>query len=172
MTGRFWRRTVTISAIAIAIAVGWIGSHVVAGQVEKPRIDLAEIGKTTTYAPQKVVYHLLEKGGSSDRKYFDGLGSARNHLRAVGDDRIDMRFVLQGDGIELLQDATRNPDLAATIDQLRAKGVRFLVCRNTLIGRELDPFTALHGVKAEDIVPAGVAEVTALQMQGFAYLRL
>ena len=83
-----------------------------------------------------------------------------------------MRFVLQGDGIELLQDATRNPDLAATIDQLRAKGVRFLVCRNTLIGRELDPFTALHGVKAEDIVSAGVAEVTALQMQGFAYLRL
>ena len=171
MTRRGWRNLVMGSAIATAAAVGWIGSHVIANGVEKPRVDFADMA-SRTYAPQKVVYHLLESGGSGEKKYFDVLGSARNQIRAVGEGRVDLRFVLQGDGVEMLQDATRNADLAATIDQLRAKGVRFLVCRNTLMSRNIDPMKEMHGVTADDIVPAGVAEVTALQMQGFAYLRL
>jgi intracellular sulfur oxidation DsrE/DsrF family protein len=124
------------------------------------------------YAPQKVVYHVIDSGGSSDRRYKDILGSARNHINAVGADKIDLRFVLQGDGIGLLLDAMSNPELASTIAGLKKSGVRFMICKNTLVGRNIDPFKELYDAHTEDLVAAGVAEVTALQNMGFAYLRL
>ena len=52
----------------------------------------------------------------------------------------------------------------------RAEGVKFLICRNSLVGRSIDP-ADLYDVKTGDIVGAAVAEVAALQAQGFVYLK-
>ena len=127
--------------------------------------------KFAAYQPQKVIYHITTDGGMFDRSYFKTLGSVRNHLDAVGEDKIDLRVIMQADGIGLLEDASTNPELAAAIDKLRAKGARFIVCRNSLVGAGVAP-RALYGLKESDIVQAAVAEIAALQSQGFVYLRM
>ena len=59
--------------------------------------------------------------------------------------------------------------LAQRIDDLKAEGVRFLICRNTLTQRKID-WHELHGVTEADIVPSGVAEIVRLQGMGFSYV--
>jgi intracellular sulfur oxidation DsrE/DsrF family protein len=61
--------------------------------------------------------------------------------------------------------------LADRLDALRADGVRFLVCANTLRERQID-WHSLYGVKEEDMVPSGVAELARLQAVGFVYIHL
>lgn len=122
------------------------------------------------YAAQKVVYHLNGKGGEEGKGYNAALANMRNHLEAVGAENLDLRVVMHGDGVELLQLAADDLTLQGTIADLKAKGVRFLVCNNTLTARNIDPAT-LFDVMPEDIVPSGVAELGKLQMEGFAYIK-
>ena len=53
----------------------------------------------------------------------------------------------------------RRADRATTsqIDEVRALGVRFLMCANTLRFRKID-WRTLYGVKEDDIVPLRVAD--------------
>lgn len=126
--------------------------------------------KQPSYAMQKVVYHINTPGGDAGEAYRGAINNMGNHLDAVGAENIDLRVVLHGDGIELLQDAVTNQTLAGRISDLKARGVRFLVCNNTLTGRNIDP-ADLFEVFEDDIVPSGVAEVAKLQAEGFAYLK-
>ena len=59
--------------------------------------------------------------------------------------------------------------LRSEVDALRAKGVSFLICRNTLNGMGLHA-EDLYGVRPQDVVPSGVAEIARLQGLGFVYL--
>lgn len=122
------------------------------------------------YGPQKVVYHLNQTGGPTGDGYRAALSNIENHLAAVGDDDIDLVVVMHGGGIELLQHAAGNLQLQGRIADLKSRGVRFLVCNNTLVARDIDP-DALFDVYDDDIVPSGVAELGKLQAQGFAYIR-
>ncbi len=164
-TGKF----LATAALTCALGVGLY--EVIKPSVGHSNPNLAEL-KLPGYASQKVVYHILDSGGSSDARYKGILGSIRNHLNAVGPKNIDLRVVLQSDGVDMLRDAKTNASLAAMVDGLKKDGVKFFICRNTLISRNIDPTTDLYDVKTNDLVAAGVAEVTSLQMQGFAYLRL
>lgn len=121
------------------------------------------------YAPQKVVYH--NDGGLPDNaKYFRKiLRNAKNHMTAIGKDRIELRMVNHGDGVAMLQMANTEKDLAEQIDGLRAAGVKFLVCKNTLTALNIDWHT-LYGVSEQDLVLSGVAELVSLQQQGFVYV--
>ena len=65
--------------------------------------------------------------------------------------------------------ANDDRDLAGRIDALKGLGVRFLICKNTLTERKID-WHGLHGVKEDDIVPSGVAELARLQSLGFTYI--
>lgn len=124
------------------------------------------------YAPQKAVYHVTEGGGFFPRsRYRNLLQIARNHVDAVGAGKLDLRIILQGDGIELLELAHRDRDLATRIDALKRDGVRFLICRNTISGRDLDPAATLYDVRPGDIVQAGIAEATSLIQMGYVYLK-
>lgn len=117
--------------------------------------------------PQKVVYH---NNGSTDPGYYKGfLANVRNHIAAVGRDNIELVVVDHGDGLSLLSEAEDNPALAEKIDALRADGVRFLICANTLKSRNIS-LDQLYGAKDEDVVPSGVAEIARLEQQGFVYL--
>jgi uncharacterized protein len=121
------------------------------------------------YADQKVVYH-NDGGGPEATAYFKRLlGNLRNHVEAVGRAHVAIRVVSHGDGVALFQSAANDKDLASRIDALKAEGVQFLVCANTLRERKIDRET-LYGVSEDDLVPSGVAELARLQGMGFAYI--
>jgi intracellular sulfur oxidation DsrE/DsrF family protein len=124
------------------------------------------------YPAQKVVYQVTDGESWLNRGYSTRVfGTAGNHVKALGAKNIDLRIVLAGDGIKLLQSAQGDQALRKRIDDLKSQGVKILVCRNTLLNQGIDPDHDLYDVKPADIVLAGVAEVTALQQQGFVYIR-
>ena len=147
-------RSFQLTLLALALGASWPAT-VVAG--------------AAAYDDQKVVYH--NDGSQTDsRKYFNLLlGNIGNHIAAVGQDHIQVRVVDLSGGVDLLQQASVEPELAQKIEHLRGQGVVFLVCKNTLAARNIDWHT-LYGVKEGDLVPSGVAEIAKLQQQGYSYL--
>ena len=92
-------------------------------------------------------------------------------------------MVLHGNGLALLLEpdslekltkfkhANANDDMTAKVSNLKDQGVSFHVCANTVRGRKVDVEADLYDVDKDDIVPSGVAEVAALQQQGFVYIK-
>ena len=167
-------RTATIVLIAAALAGGtatggWWWS---ARQHRREEVRQALAGIVPpTYPAQKVVYHVGDGAGLFGRHFRDVLGSLRNHVKTVGEDRLTARVVLQGPGILLLRDAAGDETLREQVDWLKGRGVRFEVCRNSLVDQAVMPGD-LYGVAPGDIVPAAVAELARLETDGFIYLRL
>lgn len=128
-----------------------------------PAVHAAESTKS-----HKVVYHL----NSDDAKHqLAFMGNVQNHINAVGKDNLDLRVVMHGPGITLLQNAKKDEDVRSRIDNLKMQGVHFNVCANTLTARKLNPKTDLYDVEQADIVPSGVAEIAILQSKGYAYIK-
>jgi intracellular sulfur oxidation DsrE/DsrF family protein len=151
------------TAIFLMLATG-MAQPCLAGTVPDPMTAPPPAGY---YTFQKVVYQ-NDGGTPDDHAYFKGLlRNIANHIEAV-DGKVEIRVVSFAAGVSLLQMAKTDPALAAGIDGLRAKGVRFLVCRNTLKGRNLRPDDLYH-VRGEDVVPSGVAEIARLQGLGFVF---
>ena len=132
------------------------------------------------YGKQKVVYHI----NYDDPKLHAGaLSNIQNHINAVGKDNLEVRVVLHGNGLALLLEpdslekltkfkhANADQNMTAKIDGLKAQGVSFNVCANTVRGRKVDLETDLYNVDQKDIVPSGVAEVAKLQQEGFVYIK-
>ncbi|MCW5667483.1 MAG: DsrE family protein [Piscinibacter sp.] len=114
----------------------------------------------------KAIYHLNDGRPQAQR----ALVNIRNHLEA--DPLAEIAVVANGTGVDFLLEGAETADgspFAPSVDELGRRGVRFLVCTNTLtlrkIAREkLSPRATL--------VPSGVAEAARLQAQeGFVYLR-
>lgn len=120
------------------------------------------------YGPQKVVYQV---NGTTYEEYDWVIKYAKNHVKAVGSENIDLRIVLHGPGVFMLQQALTNKKLQQGIDALRAQGVTFNVCANALRAFNLDAKTDLYNVKESDVVPAGVGEIIKLQQEGFHFLK-
>ena len=120
------------------------------------------------YTLQKVVYQ--NDGGVPDSNaYFERLlRNVGNHIEAVGG-KVEIRVVNFGEGVKPFVTAKSDGALAAKINALKAKGVKFLICHNTLQGMRLKP-SDLYDVTTEDVVPSGVAELARLQGQGFVYI--
>lgn len=123
------------------------------------------------YGAQKVVYHINGHGGDGDKAYLGALRNVQNHINAVGAENLDLRVVMHGNGVGLLARALENEALRTRVTELKGQGVTFNVCKNTLVGRNINYETDLFDVWPEDIVPSGVAEIAHLQGQGFAYVK-
>lgn len=119
------------------------------------------------YGPQKVVYQISTADSSEFRR---AMAFVNNHIKAVGEEHIDLRIVFHSQGVAFLKMAKENAVLATTFDGLQAQGVTFNVCNNTLNAFGLDYKKDLYNIKATDIVPSGVGELGKLQMEGFAYI--
>jgi intracellular sulfur oxidation DsrE/DsrF family protein len=122
------------------------------------------------YSKQKVVYHVNYPGGEGDKKYLGAMRNIQNHINAVGAENLDLRVVLHGNGIGLLQHAAKSGKVQTAVAGLKAQSIKFNVCANTLKGRKI-PVESLFEVFDEDIVPSGVAELAHLQGQGFTYIK-
>lgn len=101
---------------------------------------------------------------TSDDKAIQGmkLRNIENSLNAVTKwgGEIQGSVVIYAKGISLL----KNPDAETQkkIEALKTRGVRFVVCDNTLHEQGID-FHKLYHVTERDIVPSGFAEVAYLQ---------
>lgn len=117
---------------------------------------------------EKAVYHI----NSDDPKLVKAaLGNIQNHLNAVGKDKADIKVVMHGNGLGMLQQAKNDEDVKTKVDKLKLDGVAFNVCANTLKGKKLNYKTDLYDVSEKDIVPSGVAEIAILQKKGYAYIK-
>jgi uncharacterized protein len=131
------------------------------------------------YGKQKVVYHI---NYDNPKKQAGALRNIQNHINAVGAKNLDLKVVLHGNGLSLLlspdalkhtkmKAANANEAMITRIDNLRAQGVSFEVCNNTLAGRKINYENDLHFVDKKHIVPSGVAELARLQQRGYTYIK-
>ena len=123
------------------------------------------------YGTQKVVYHINYPGGEGDKAYKGALRNIQNHINAVGAENMEIKVVLHGNGIGLLQGAKTDEALQGAVVSLKSQNVAIQVCNNTLVGKKLNYETDLYDVFAEDIVPSGVAELSRLQQMGYTYIK-
>ena len=158
---------------AVAIKLGTV-SAVIAMAMAWPGMAQAQSANTTAAVPknyytfQHVVYQ-NDGGFPENRAYFlRFLHHIGAHIAAT-DGQVEIRVVNFASGVTLFQMAKTDTDLRNEIDTLRAKGVRFLICRNTLNGMGLHA-EDLYGVRPDDVVPSGVAEIARLQGLGFVYI--
>lgn len=125
-------------------------------------------GIAAAYEKQKVVYHV---NYDNPKKQAGAMRNIQNHINAVGAENLDLVVVLHGNGVSLLKHAKEDMDFQGKVVSLKSQNVRFNVCNNTLVGREIDPVADLYDVFDEDIVPSGVAELAHLQAQGYTYIK-
>ena len=121
-------------------------------------------GDKSGYA-ENVVYHVNDSVVATA-----ALNNIKNHMGANPQSKIVL--VTHGKGIDFLLegavDDKGNP-YNIRVQELKAKGVTFNVCNNTLVGRKIDTKTVIPEAV---IVPSGVAEVAKLQsQQNFAYVK-
>ncbi|MCP5267026.1 MAG: DsrE family protein [Burkholderiaceae bacterium] len=113
----------------------------------------------------KAVYHINE-----NTKANAALRNIRNHLDA--DPKAKIVVVTHSKGIDFLLEDAKAPNgapFAATVAALKARGVDFRVCANTLKSRKISPDSV---IPEASIVPSGVAEVARLQaVEKYVYVK-
>lgn len=115
----------------------------------------------------RIVYHL----DSDDRAHFSNvLRYLKEHLGDPGQGPADVRIVLHGEGVRLLESASMDTATAIRIDTLRLQGFEFLVSRRSLEARGLER-SDLHDVIRDEMVSSGITELYRLQRQGFTYIK-
>jgi hypothetical protein len=120
------------------------------------------------YTKQKVLYHV---NYNDEKRQLGAMRNIQNHINAVGKENLDLRVVMHGGGVSLMQTANTNPDFQQKVQNLKDQGVKFNICANTLRGKKINYKTDMYSVEEADIVPSGVAEIAHLQDQGYSYIR-
>ncbi|MDP1864925.1 MAG: DsrE family protein [Bradyrhizobium sp.] len=142
--------------IAALLIVGWLA-------LAQPWNAQSSVG---TAQGTRIVYHLA--GGNHVKA---NLRTLKNHLDA--EPNLQVVVVAHSDGINFLlqgaQDTEGQPYIGA-LRELRARGVEFRVCTNTLTRQQIDTRAV---VPEAVLVPSGIAEISRLQKkEGYTYLRL
>ena len=157
-------RTLTPMLAALLLAVAPM-VHADAAKAKSKPVAAAPVVAAPVVVVEKVVYHINDSANASA-----GLRNVANHLAASPDAQIAV--VTHGKGIDFLLNDAKNEKgelYTAQVAALKAQGVSFRVCSNTLVGRKIDPATV--SLEAT-IVPSGVAEIGKLQSkEGYVYLK-
>ncbi|WP_333845216.1 DsrE family protein [Pelomicrobium sp.] len=152
-----WRRwlfalTLPVAGGALAFAL-WIG-------VLKP-----ETAPFAAAAMEKVIYHINDSSNAAA-----ALRNLSNHLEQSPNARIVV--VAHNEGVDFLLQGARDKEgrpFAVMVSELKARGVDFRVCGNTLARRHIEPSRL---IPQATLVPSGVAEIARLQTrEGFRYLK-
>jgi intracellular sulfur oxidation DsrE/DsrF family protein len=155
VTAEVTMRILLASVFALAVLCGFTGT------APAQQMQRAAAGN----APVKVVYHLT--AGLDEAQH--AMANIRNHLRA--DPSAKIVVIGNGKGIDFMLDGAKDQNgypFDATIQQLKAQGVDFRLCANSLTARKLDRTKVVPDVT---IIESGVAEVARLQAkEGFVYL--
>jgi hypothetical protein len=108
------------------------------------------------------VFH-LSSGDVSDWRH--ALANVRNLLDDDTAETDDVVLLANGDAVHLFVEGSPLSRAVRSLDG----DVRCLGCRNSLSGRDIPHSKLLSNV---DAVPAGVGELTRLQHDGYAYLKV
>jgi len=122
--------------------------------------------RTDPVGEDKVVYHI----NNTEVQAMNALRNIGNHLEV--NPKAKIVVVSHSRGVDFLmndaKDKNGNP-YNIRVEQLKAQGVTFDVCKITLRNRKL---TQDQFIPEASFVPSGVAEITRLQQrEGYAYLR-
>ncbi|RJR46819.1 MAG: hypothetical protein C4576_10440 [Desulfobacteraceae bacterium] len=112
----------------------------------------------------KTVIHVDQEESS---RFETALGNIKNFLEEIPPEDSDLRVVVHSSAVKLLRKG-ESPDREKKMSELSRKGVKFLVCRNSLSRMKID-HAAL--VEIAEIVPSGIVELVRLQHEGFAYVK-
>jgi len=108
----------------------------------------------------KVVFQLSSNDEQVCKSLLKQIGNVTKELS-----EIKMEIVTHGPGIELLLLNTRFINL---LEEKANRGVRFLVCRNTLIEKAI---TASEIISVAEIIPSGIAHLIVRQSEGWSYIK-
>ncbi|MDK2989358.1 MAG: uncharacterized protein PWR16_887 [Methanoculleus sp.] len=106
----------------------------------------------------RVVIHLDER-----EKAALVLRNAKNLATEL--EEVEVEIVVHADGVEGIRAGGPN---AGLMDMLAGRGVRFVVCENTLRSRNL---TMENFPGYVETVPSGIVELVVRQAEGWCYLR-
>ena len=148
--------TATLAALTLALSFSLVADQADANE---------------RYGKQKVVYHINYPGGEGDKKYIGAMRNIQNHINAVGAENMEIKVVMHGNGVGLLQTAKTNDKVSGRVLELKGQNVAFHICANTLRGRNISLDNDLFDAYEEDVVPSGVAELSHLQAQGYTYIK-
>jgi intracellular sulfur oxidation DsrE/DsrF family protein len=155
------RRPLLRAALGAALGLLVAGGAAAAGTAA----TTASAAAATAAEPIRAVYHINEIDKARGL-----LANVRNHLR--DDPSTQIVVIANGGGIDfLLKDAVDKSgvEFAPALQELQAKGVKFLVCRNTLTARNL---TDANVGEFAGVVQAAVGEIARLQArQGYVYIK-
>ena len=113
-----------------------------------------------TPPPYKVVIQLSNNDIFVQKATISQLNNILNALPNVV-----VEVVMNGQGIDLV--LTDTP-LINTLEQLHAKSILFIVCKNTLNQKNLDPSNI---VSFCTIVPSALAHLIVRQHEGWSYIK-
>lgn len=162
-------------AMALALSVAMSGAAYAEEAEFDPGVAAPKVGDDYYNGAEKVVFHVSVDG--DEKSYLGILGNVNNYLKALEatGKKTDAVVVMNGDGLGMLRKAKEveldvDAKLPGRISELKEKGVKFLVCYNTLKGRKIK-FDELYDAKQEDVIPSGVAEVGRLEAEGYRLLK-
>lgn len=162
------------SAMAAGLLFAAFGA-VQAQQAFDPGVPAPKVGSDYYDGAEKTVFHISED--QDEKGYLGILGNVNNYIKALAatGKKTDAVVVMNGDGLGLLRKAKEiemeaDAKLPGRITELKERGVRFLICYNTLVGRHI-AFDELYDAQQEDVIPSGVAEVGRLQALGYRLLK-
>lgn len=116
---------------------------------------------------ERIVYHINESTSPAT-----ALRNLANHIESAPG--LKAVVVAHNKGVDFLLAGARDPDsgelFESSVARLRARGVDFRVCGNTLARRAIDPKQVIPEAR---LVPSGIAEIGRLQIrEHYAYMRL
>ncbi len=113
--------------------------------------------------PHKIVFQFTNANDTLQQKAFV------KQLENLNDywPKAKYEVVLYNQGLELVM--KNNPKFQTRLKALQTKGVKFVICENTLKNRKIakDAFPA----DLVEYVPAGIAEIVEKQEQGWKYIK-
>ncbi len=112
----------------------------------------------------KVVFHV---DWDEEKRLVMALNNMANLLKEVPAEECDIRLVANGASVLLFRRLPA-PVYAAQLEELGRKGVRFLVCSNSLRNSGILPEDLLGPC---EMVKAGIVELVRLQAEGFSYVK-
>jgi intracellular sulfur oxidation DsrE/DsrF family protein len=127
---------------------------------------LPTLAATEGYGPQKVVYHFNTNNPQTNAA---GLNNIQNHISALPKGQLTVVALVHSAGWEMVAKKMADPKQVEKMKSLIDQGVVFKICKNTLNDKNLNPETDL--AIPMTVVPAGVAELTKLQHEGYAYIK-
>lgn len=111
-------------------------------------------------------HHVVIQLNSGDTAAWRGMLNNIQHLKETWGNSVIIEVVTHGAGVEILT-KERTTQWQRLTDFMHS-GVSFVVCMNTMKGRNLSKEAFIPGA---GFVPSGIVEVVLKQEQGYSYLK-